>query len=981
MTDDRPFSTDIHRAQESEVRAAAARVATEGQSRALLLYGPGGVGKTRMVRNLAHAGVSDPAVVWLDPIDVDDPEYWLLSNLEQAIALQLEPDGGPYFREYLEHLSRLPLSRHGVGRETVQSQLRRIDRTFADCYTAFVLAHGKVVVLVLDTVEVIRPSSYILTLSRWMKQLPQTLFVLCGRPWPDDTDRPDPLRAELDDPHAPLPFGTLELGGFERDEAFRYLENSSLTGDLDDDEQQKIVHLTRGHPLWLALTVRYLATVGVPEEVADNDIDQIRRDLPYGKKPTVAGERLHEEYRRRLVAPYRSTDFWPEAVKRLAVIRQNLSMRMFCNLMSDRGLPDDAGSWEEAWQRLLDTAWVRSRANRHAVTLHDALAEELARRIIPLHDRDGAWRRHLWRWATQVYSVMVDEPARWLARDTAELQREMEEISSGRAADARVERSVAGRQARLKVRKHELDLLATARLHYRMLTDHTDGVQYFLELESRARKQQDLLFRELLCLEMQQFLPDGGETGRPYDLADAQIGVIRRWLEGTGVAAHLDIGLVIAEYLVDNEQSEAAVALLERLPTDRGDVEQRYAANILMGNALLRIPQRVGDVERYLTTAREEAKALPDGRRRQAEALKELGFYFRNLGQWNRADESYAAAHGLIEHVDPVHGAPKDIEELASIFTNWAYVRALHGRYGPARQLIDDAVEIRRRLGVGHALGLSLSVRGEILRYEEEFKQAWESYEEAVSLFEEPRSSLWLGLLYQEQAICLFQAAQLEIEVVPNAMSKAERLIISALDICRDHAIRHYPSALNRAGRIIGDREPDRALSYLAEGVEEARRLSDAWFHVSNLVEAMELGFRTWRRTDDIRYFEEAVHRMGMADHLLDNDNYGFPGLRGRCELIRAHIAVLDGQDPTNVEILNRALDYYGRGLSEIARNSPGAHGARIVAQAFASFRSYFEDLDATTRGHWHDELRDRWSTESRRPFTRGLLALLADLQ
>ena len=45
-------------------------------------------------------------------------------------------------------------------------------------------------------------------------------------------------------------------------------------------------------------------------------------------------------------------------------------------------------------------------------------------------------------------------------------------------------------------------------------------------------------------------------------------------------------------------------------------------------------------------------------------------------------------------------------------------------------------------------------------RYERRFHKAWDAYAEAERIFQEERNWSWLGLIYQEQAICLFQAAQ-----------------------------------------------------------------------------------------------------------------------------------------------------------------------------------------------------------------------------
>src|ERR1700722_6300823 len=92
----------IGRAEEQKIHGVLAQVRDDGESRAVLLRGHGGVGKTSIVRHLAGSS-PDAAIDWVRPIDADDPEVWLLSNLERRIVRQLDP-AGLYFGPYLEHL-------------------------------------------------------------------------------------------------------------------------------------------------------------------------------------------------------------------------------------------------------------------------------------------------------------------------------------------------------------------------------------------------------------------------------------------------------------------------------------------------------------------------------------------------------------------------------------------------------------------------------------------------------------------------------------------------------------------------------------------------------------------------------------------------------------------------------------------------------------------------------------------------------------
>ena len=186
MTEANLFPSYVERGEEDQICRAAAQVREDRQSRAILLYGSGGVGKTWMVRHLVATNSDHTETVWVKPIDMDDSEYWLLSNLEQLIAERLDPGNeGRHFAEYLEYLSRLPqYLRPRIGHETVISHLGRIKDVFLKCYRQYISSTGKSVVITFDTVEAIRGMDLLVTLTQLMKQLPATLFVLSGRPLP-----------------------------------------------------------------------------------------------------------------------------------------------------------------------------------------------------------------------------------------------------------------------------------------------------------------------------------------------------------------------------------------------------------------------------------------------------------------------------------------------------------------------------------------------------------------------------------------------------------------------------------------------------------------------------------------------------------------------------------------------------------------------------------------------------------------------------
>jgi tetratricopeptide (TPR) repeat protein len=945
----------IPRCEETLVLDQADLVRTLGESRAVLLYGVGGVGKTRMVRALAARGGRDGDIRWVPPIDVDDSEFWLLENLQRAIADTLDPDRR-FFAPFLNYLSQLPqYSARRVGRDTIASHHARMRELFVECYQDFVASTGATVAVTFDTVETIRSTYLVHNLVDWMRSLPRTLFVLSGRPTANSF-RHDPIREHLADPPDPLVTVEITLNGFSDSDARTFLDMSVLGGILSPQHKDRLIALTEGHPLWLILAVDYLQRADPPAEMTET--------APVGKG-------VREAFRRRLVTPYRSVRFWPEAIKRLAVVRHGVDRPMWQMLMDDRDLPAGVADWDHAWRELRDQPWIRPRFNDRYVTLHDALAEELCLRLIPLHDQDMTWRVMLWEKAARVYARLVGDDYPTVLDDLAVLFEAANDLGQGPLLE---------RVARLDVRKRELDQLRTASLYYLLLSDFPTGTERFTAEFSDAAARHDLHFQELACHELERFLPPGQEAGEPMrDAVGVRIEQFRAWLAGEP-ARHLEIGIDIARFFIQNAQPRAAVTVLDRLPADLADDQTRYRLANERGNATMAIPGEVQKARRHFDEALEYAARLPSPARERcrAEAFKELGYYARNLGRWTEANKHYRAAHEVISTIVGPGRAQSDRGELASIQANWAYLKALQGHYDEARNLADSALYVRRQLGNEHQIAISLSISAEVHRYERRFTAAWSDYGQAQSCFETLRNWPWMGLLYQEQAICLVQAHEAGQSLVEDPVGEAKRLIGRAVEICHDHAVRWYPSALNRAGRIHGREDVALGLRYLDSAITEARRLADGWFLSASLSEYLELAYRAWLDTRDPAL--RALLGQRVADVEAAIEEYDFHDLKARWELLQGHLLVHDAVDSGRTDRLDEAIQHYSTGFLGLADRRIGSHGSSAIAEEFSQFHDLFGRLQPDIQARWYDRLRHDWSPETLGFRSTLLLARLEQL-
>jgi hypothetical protein len=982
MSEESLFPSYIPRPEEDTIRAELDRVRADGSSRVILLYGPGGIGKTSLVREMTRKGATDQAAAWLAPVDVDDSDYWLMSNLERRIADQLDPHY-QYFDRYRSYLARLPdRDAPDIGYETVVSHLGRIKRVFVDCYTELVRDTGKVVVLPFDTVEAVRGTYLLVTLTQWMKALPATLFILSGRPMPDNGEDRDPVRNEFAGPYQALPVERIDLKEFLYEDAFKYLNFSEIGGNLLEEEKRKVIHLTRGHPLWLATAISYLAQRDLPRE-ASGAPEEIERLIPYEGPIGHEGRRLQEDFKRSLVAPYQETDFWHEAIKRLAVLRQAVNEQVWRELMTDTRLPRGVPTLEQAWQELKLQPWIRPRANGRYVTLHDAMAEELANRILPVHDQDRQWQRQLWQRAMAVYSEIIVDLAPKLDTSQAALDRRLDAMArtdDEEHPSTSAETVLIQDVARLDAQKREFQQFRAAHLFYQLLSNFKVGCELFLSHFEAASARGDFYAQELFSLEMYRFLPGGTQRYALGDVVGEMIGEFRDWLPEEEPELYRDIGISIAAYLNWAEQQQMAFDLLSALPmAGAGDIEAFYL-NILRGNACMRIDGRAKEAQAYFESALADAERMTsdDRQKRIAEAHKELGFYFRNEGDWARADTAYLNARDAILEALKNRDSEDDRAEIASIYTQWAYVKGLNGEYRDGSNLAESAIAIRHRMNRHYEEGISQSVCGEVYRYERQFRKAWEAYSVAEEIFHGARSWTWLGIIYQEQAICLLQAKPDDASLVPgkDPLATAKRLIKLSLDICRDQAVRSYPSALNRAGRIFAVDSPDTALDYLSDGIEAAHRLSDGWFWLASLVEYVELCYRTWVACGEHGYIRRIDERA--ADIVRALDEYDFPDLKGRWYLVEGHMEVhgwLNAKEKDDRQ-LDAALEKYREGFALIARAYVGSSGASALPVMFDTFEELFTRLPDAVQIAWQNQLRRAWHGQQ-----EGSTMLLARLE
>jgi hypothetical protein len=198
-----------------------------------------------------------------------------------------------------------------------------------------------------------------------------------------------------------------------------------------------------------------------------------------------------------------------------------------------------------------------------------------------------------------------------------------------------------------------------------------------------------------------------------------------------------------------------------------------------------------------------------------------------------------------------------------------------------------------------------------------------------------------------------------------------------SLDICRESAIRDYPSALNRAGRIHALTDIDLGLSYLAEAIDEARKIGDGWFLSANLIKYLEFSYQAWIDTERPEYRDGITARVPeVTDAIM---TYGFPDLSARWELLQGHLLVHDALASGQHQGLEEAVRHYSLGFRTLADTRVGSHGSEAIAREFVKFRELFNNLPQPVQRSWYEHLLEDWSAADPQQST-SLLARLEEL-
>jgi hypothetical protein len=676
-----------------ELGLLAQAISSRSERAIVVISGPGGVGKTRLLQELSRFGRTISGVRVLEIIDFDLPTYEIPQIIDRTIARQFPTAA---FAPYLESIYLRQIAEEGgIDPVRLAAQTLDVNRKFVDSFNA--ASAGTRVVLRFDTVEKMQGRASLNRLLDLLFQLNNVVAVFAGRPSAGDDAPGAPVEGDDVAGGAAALFHELTCRGngmeliehlplqpFDRATFDAYVERKQrLSGvQLDDELLDTLSTLAGGRPVLIDLAVELGSQVAAAEWLDDLSQEPGRlRRLQQSEDAAAQAElaAIGERFDRELVA---GIAHLRDDLDRLTILLALVAPLDMENIASILGLPIDraAALFDEAIHRVsfkvVDETLLR---------LHDAVGELVLRHVLPAADPDGTLRRSLLARAIEAFE---DQSHAILAR-IGRLRAD-EEIARGEGRRDQVLRLFEERAGHQ--RRYGQNRLRIVELSFRL--DPIGGAE---------RLQRELEIAR-------QHGGAGADLGALFNAIQAYFPELERRSPAHFVSAQM----LLANQQVADGQYRLADELYRRLDTRvTEDIPLRF--DILHGRG--NVQMGIGKAQAALThydAAAVLARRLGDdlllGR-----ALLSSAWAARLLGQLDQAIGYYQQAFGLT--IRP--GIPRDEAQIrrATAMNGMAYIYAIQGK--KSRTAVDSlkqAIDIRQGLGDNgrFPLGQSYTTAGEV---------------------------------------------------------------------------------------------------------------------------------------------------------------------------------------------------------------------------------------------------------------------------
>ncbi|MGQ9893058.1 MAG: tetratricopeptide repeat protein [Roseiflexus sp.] len=727
---------------------------TSGSS-VVALYGPGRIGKTRILNDTLRQ--SKPGILLAQrAVDLYDMRYHSSLALADAIYTSLGVAAGGPFRAFERERERQYKAQASGDVRQIAAATRDALQAFAEDFSRF--SRSQHVVIALDTLERIaygaseqRPPFQVAASWQWLVEtlpdLGNVTVLIAGR---NQIRHLFPALAQ----HPALRLTTIEVGPFTLDETNDYLDAVARAAEREGEQavaatlrsltplrREQIYHCSGGAPIVLALLADYISIAGFGQLPGILDIET---------DPAHA----RAELERQIVERMMDTEGIRDTLPMLGRAPKGVNDELLAHML-DMSV-DEARNRLEAIKRL---SFIKIRDERYF--LHDEMYAILER---------------------QIYSAPADAPEAervntailaWYQQHIEKRDKNLDDLYAPIEQERRFAQ-VTPRldDARIAEVQQEIQRLMVERVYYTLRHNPLEGFREYFRLSFYTTFTGNTTLDVQLQAELLVFLDERDPTGQQL-LID---GLEREVVQGVSTirpvvrlyAENDYIGVIRHAQRLRQEEPHI-------LQTAGGSTEA--ALNIWEALARLgRASKEEQDLERadrLLDAAERRLIAIvepsepSEARRWRARSLLALayharGFGLRVRGQIRPAIDAYRRAAVLWRRVDvPIC--------LAWTLNNLGFVESEEGNFADGRALVEEGLAIRRKLGARALIGLSYSTLARVLILAGDYRSAATSAERARRLFEAVEYRLGQGLALRNLAEALRRSVTRDDDPVERA--------------------------------------------------------------------------------------------------------------------------------------------------------------------------------------------------------------------
>jgi tetratricopeptide (TPR) repeat protein len=910
----------------------------------IALYGPGGIGKTRILNDTLKRSKSG-ILLAQQAVDLYDMRYHSSLALASAIYASLGVADGSPFRTFEE-------KREQQYRAQTSGDVRQIAVATQDALQAFIddvnrLSQSQHVVLALDTLERIaygateqRLPFQVAAAWQWLVEtVPDwgnVTVLVAGRNqirhlFPDLERRPA------------IRLTTIEVGPFTLEETDDYLDAVARAAkqageqavadtlrSLTPQRREQVYRYSGGAPIMLALLADYISIAGFGQLPGILDIE-------------TDPARAREDLERQIVERMMGAEGIRDTLPMLGRAPKGVDDELLAHLLD---IPvDEARRRLEAIKRL---SFIKVRGSRYF--LHDEMYTILTRQIYSAPD-DAPEAERVNTAIIEWYQGQIDEHHKQLDTLYAPIEQERRFVQVTPQLD----------HARIASVQQEIQRLLVERMYYTLRLDPLDGFREYVRLSFYTTFTGNTMLDIQIQAELLVFLDERDPSGQQSFIDGLERDVV------LGVATIRPVVRLYGE----NDYA-GAIQCAQRLRQEEPHTLQtaggstEAALNIWEALARLgRASKEDQDLERadcLLDTAEQILSPIisdkSEVRRWHARNLLALahharGFGLRVRGQVRPAIDAYRRAAARWRQVDvPIC--------LAWTLNNLGFVESEEGSFADGQRLVEESLAIRKKLGAPALIGLSYATLSLVLVYAGNYTLAQVNAERALRLFQAVEYRLGQGLALRNLAEVLRRSVRRDDD-------PAERVkILREAHDCAYAAYELFESIDDRPRQIESLIEVGNALRDLIGIKRDHPNLQLPWPLENDLNKLLQQSVQALERATDLARQTNNVFRQ--VDAWINIAYAGFNGERPDIierGLVKARTAIPDhylitrhripdsrDQSIQNPQVFNQLARIHMligyRLFAHYQRLNRSAGNVKDVAQEYARIAALFVDETPT---------------------------------